>query len=85
MAHPHPDLRPQGEGPDAQLPAAPLPTVLCAEGWGPDGLLRIRGRKLKEPLAAPTPALFWAAGLSFSRAQLIQEVRSGLGRRLRGW
>jgi len=72
---PTPSSPNQGEGPDAQLPVAPLPTVLSAEGFGADGLLRIRGRKLKEPLEAPVPALFWAAGLSFSRSQLIQEVR----------
>ncbi|KAI7838991.1 hypothetical protein COHA_007231 [Chlorella ohadii] len=76
----------QGEGPDAQLPVAPLPTVLCAEGFGADGLLRIRGRKLKEPLEAPVPALFWAAGLSFSRSQLIQEELLMLLRMWRaGW
>lgn len=69
----------QGAGPNAVLPAVPLPTVLCASGWGQaDGLLRVSGRKLQQPLAAPAPALFWAAGLSFSRAQLIQEA-SGLG------
>lgn len=50
--------------------------MLCAGEWGPDGLLRLRGRKLRQPLGAPEPALFWAAGLSFSRAQLIQEVSS---------
>ncbi|KAL4430803.1 hypothetical protein ABPG75_006059 [Micractinium tetrahymenae] len=65
----------EGEGPAAALPPDSLPTVLCASQFGePDGLLRIRGRKLREPLAAPAPALFWAAGFSFSRAQLIQEV-----------
>ena len=57
------------------LPTAPLSTVLCASHFGEqDGLLRIRGRKLREAPAAPFPALFWGAGLSFSRAQLILEV-----------
>lgn len=65
----------QGAGADAVLPPAPLPAVLCASSWGEgDGLLRLVGRKLREPLAAPVPALFWAAGLSFSRAQLLLEA-----------
>ncbi len=65
----------QGEGPTAALPPDPLPTVLCASHFGEtDGLLRIVGRKLREPLTALVPALFWAAGFSFSRAQLIQEA-----------
>lgn len=69
----------QGEGLEAVLPAAPLPTVLCASHFGEqDGLLRIRGRKLREAPAAPFPALFWGAGLSFSRAQLILEVSQAL-------
>lgn len=66
---------PQGEGPAATLPPDPLPAVLCASHFGErDGLLRTVGRKLREPLAAPTPALFWAAGFSFSRAQLMHEA-----------
>lgn len=65
----------QGEGLEAVLPAAPLPSVLCASGWGErDRLLRICGRKLRQPLAAPAPAIFWAAGFSFSRSKLIEEV-----------
>ncbi|KAL4859532.1 [Skp1-protein]-hydroxyproline N-acetylglucosaminyltransferase [Chlorella vulgaris] len=65
----------EGEGLEAVLPAAPLPSVLCASGWGErDRLLRICGRKLRQPLAAPAPAIFWAAGFSFSRSQLIEEV-----------
>jgi hypothetical protein len=72
-----PPLRLQGAGGDATLPPPPLPAVLCAAGWGQqDGLLRLRARKLRQPLAAPAPALFWAAGLSFSRAQLLVEVRA---------
>lgn len=71
-------LAPQGQGPAAVLPADPLPTVLCASGFGPEGLLRISGRKLREVLAAPQPALFWAAGFSFSRAQVLLEVGLGL-------
>lgn len=81
-----PCLAQQGSGPDAVLPAAPLPTMLCASGWGqPDGLLRVAGRKLRQPLAAPAPALFWAAGLSFSRAHLIKEVGGQAEGGWHGW
>ena len=38
---PHTTL--QGEGAAAQLPTDPLPIVLCAGEWGPEGLLRLRG------------------------------------------
>jgi hypothetical protein len=69
----------QGEGADAVLPPDPLPAIICAAGWGKeDGLLRTCARKLRERLPAPVPALFWAAGLSFSRAQLLLEVRPRL-------
>lgn len=50
------------------------PTLLCASGFGSEGLLRIRGKLLKEPRSGPLPSLFWAAGYSFSKAALLQEV-----------
>ena len=71
---------PQGEGEQAVLPPEPLPTVLCAGSFGEDGLLRVVGRKLRHAPPAPVPSLFWAAGLSFSRAQLLLEVRDVMGR-----
>ena len=39
-------------------------------------MLRLVARKLRSAPPQPLPALFWAAGLSFSRAQLIHEVRT---------
>ena len=64
----------QGEGLQATLPQDPPVTVLCATHFDADGMLRTKGRALRSPPTAPLPALFWAAGFSFSRAQLIQEV-----------
>jgi hypothetical protein len=37
-------------------------------------MLRLVGSRLAAPGARPLPSVFWAAGLSFSRSQLIQEV-----------
>ncbi|GAB4817949.1 hypothetical protein N2152v2_004995 [Parachlorella kessleri] len=64
----------QGQGLQATLPRQPPLTVLCATHFDADGMLRTKGRALRSPPAAPLPALFWAAGFSFSRAQLLQEV-----------
>ena len=50
--------------------------LLRASGFGPEGMLRLTGSRLARRLDAPLPSLFWAAGLSFSRARLLQEVRA---------
>lgn len=64
-----------GEGPAAQINSDDLPTVLCADHFGPDGLLRIRGRGVRSKgSGVPHPSLFWAAGFSFSPATLFEEV-----------
>lgn len=39
-------------------------------------MLRLVGSRLAQRAARPLPALFWAAGFSFSRSQLIEEVLS---------
>ena len=48
---------------------------MVAQRWDDDGMLRLIGKS--EP-ASPTPgvvfAVFWAAGFSFSRAELHVEV-----------
>ena len=50
-------------------------TILCASAFGSDGMLRIKGRMLRrQQTGAPTPALFWAAGYSFSYSTLVREV-----------
>lgn len=36
--------------------------------------LRLAGKTLKCPRTTPIPALFWAAGFSFSRSQLLIDV-----------
>ena len=64
----------QGEGAQATLPQNPPVTVLCATHFDSDGMLRTKGRALRSPPATPLPALFWAAGFSFSRAHLMLEV-----------
>jgi hypothetical protein len=56
-------------------PAAGAPvTLLCAGDFDSDGLLRVVARSLASPPSSPLPSLFWAAGFSFSRAALLQEV-----------
>ena len=64
-------------GPTASLPADVRSTLLCAERFDADGILRLRGRRLTEAHTEPLPSLFWAAGFSFSRRTLLQEVRLG--------
>lgn len=50
------------------------PTLLCASHFGPEGMLRLKGSRLAQYADAPVPSLFWAAGFSFSRSQLLTEV-----------
>ncbi len=66
----------QGEGPGARVPEDDRPTVLCSRGFGPDSTLRLVGRRLAASPGddAPLPSRFWAAGFSFSRSRLLQEV-----------
>ncbi|EIE25897.1 hypothetical protein COCSUDRAFT_60908 [Coccomyxa subellipsoidea C-169] len=64
----------QGSGLQATVPADDRPVLLRASHFGQDGMLRLVGSRLAECAAAPLPSLFWAAGFSFSRSQLIQEV-----------
>ena len=46
-----------------------------ASHFDSDGMLRCRGRRLDTPrLPAPLPAVWWAAGFSFSRGSLLREV-----------
>ncbi|KAA6427899.1 MAG: c transferase [Trebouxia sp. A1-2] len=65
----------EGEGAAASLPPTLDPTTLVAQGFDQDGMLRLVGKSVP---AGVTPgvvkAQFWAAGFSFSRAQLIMEV-----------
>ena len=64
----------QGEGPGARLPENRRPTLLRASHFGADGMLRLVGSRLAACADAPLPSLFWAAGMSFSRSRLLQEV-----------
>lgn len=65
----------QGLGLQATVPADDRPVLLRASHFGQYGMLRLVGSRLAECAAAPLPSLFWAAGFSFSRSQLIQEVK----------
>ncbi|KAK9819250.1 hypothetical protein WJX81_000875 [Elliptochloris bilobata] len=64
----------EGTGAAALTPEDDRPTLLCGAGFGEDGFLRLRGRRLAARAPAPLPSLFWAAGLSFSRAELFLEL-----------
>ena len=65
----------QGAGAAGRAPQDDRPTLLCASSFGADGMLRLCGRRLAARGAAPLPSLFWAAGLSFSRAELFLQAR----------
>ncbi len=65
----------QGEGPAASLPPTLDPNIMLAQGFDQDGMLRLVGKSVPAGLTpGVVPAQFWAAGFSFSRAQLIMEV-----------
>jgi [Skp1-protein]-hydroxyproline N-acetylglucosaminyltransferase len=65
-------------------------TMLCADYFDEDGMLRIKGKRLsasgsstaagrkkrkkRKKMSPPRPSLFWASGFSFSRSQLLKEV-----------
>ena len=57
-------------------------TLLCADRFDGDGMLRIKGKRIGMPASSsaaaasdndPIPSLFWASGFSFSRAALLSE------------
>lgn len=48
------------------VPKNSMPNLLCAKHFDKDGMLRIRGRRLKVQPKAPIPSLFWAAGFFFT-------------------
>ncbi|CAL8470118.1 g9660 [Coccomyxa elongata] len=64
----------EGCGLRAEVPADDRPVLLRASHFGQDGTLRLVGSRLAEHAVTPLPSFFWAAGFSFSRSQLIQEV-----------
>ena len=64
----------QGCGLQAKVPADDRPVLLRASHFGQDGMLRLVGSRLAEHAATPLASFFWAAGFSFSRSQLLQEV-----------
>lgn len=68
-----------GDGAAATCSRESRLTVLCSraateQAFGTDGMLRFRARLLDAPPATPPPSAFWAAGFSFSSAQLVAEV-----------
>ena len=65
----------QGEGASASLPPTLDPTMMMAQGYNSDGMLRLVGKSVPAALSpGVVPARFWAAGFSFSRADIITEV-----------
>lgn len=56
------------------VPKNSMPNLLCAKQFDKDGMLRIRGRRLKVRPKTPIPSLFWAAGFMFASSQFLQEV-----------
>jgi [Skp1-protein]-hydroxyproline N-acetylglucosaminyltransferase len=59
-----------------KIPADKRPPFLCVKGFGTqDRMLRLHGRLLKRCSAGTVlPSLFWVAGFSFSRGEMINEV-----------
>lgn len=67
----------QGEGAAASLPPTLDPTIMEAQGFDQDGMLRLVAKPVPASQEAGVlPARFWAAGFSFSHAQLFAEVRA---------
>lgn len=65
----------QGQGAAASLPPGLDPTIMQAQGTDRDGMLRLVGKAITASQEVGVmPAQFWAAGFSFSRAELFAEV-----------
>eukprot|EP00803_Ostreobium_quekettii_P001537 evm.model.scf_347.10 EVM.evm.TU.scf_347.10 scf_347:75776-79087(-) len=66
----------EGEGPAAQISEDGHATLLCADRFDHEGMLRLRSRTLsrRPSEGRPIPSRFWAAGFSFSRSKLLQNV-----------
>lgn len=65
----------QGSGAAASLPPSLDPTIMKAQGFDEDGMLRLVGKATPASQdVGVMPAQFWAAGFSFSRAQWFTEV-----------
>ncbi|GAM26164.1 hypothetical protein SAMD00019534_093390 [Acytostelium subglobosum LB1] len=57
------------------IPPYTYPTLLVANNFGADNMLRLGAKLANKPkLSEPVPSLFWIAGFSFSLATMIQEV-----------
>ncbi len=81
VTHPHiphkqlPTPYQQGEGMHAVCDTNTAPIALIASHFDNDGMLRTRGVRLSTPaLPRPLAAIWWAAGFSFSRGRLVEEV-----------
>lgn len=73
-AHHHQQQQ-QGCGANAVCDDDTAPIALVASHFDDDGMLRCRGRRLALPrLPAPFLSTWWAAGLSFSRGDLLTMV-----------
>eukprot|EP01023_Acetabularia_acetabulum_P022300 TRINITY_DN21984_c0_g1_i2.p1 TRINITY_DN21984_c0_g1~~TRINITY_DN21984_c0_g1_i2.p1 ORF type:complete len:294 (-),score=36.86 TRINITY_DN21984_c0_g1_i2:196-1077(-) len=50
------------------------PIILCADRFGEDHMLRLKGKKIQQVLDEPILGKFWAAGFSFSYGEIISDV-----------
>ncbi|CAM9191310.1 unnamed protein product, partial [Ascophyllum nodosum] len=58
-----------------KIPAGELrPTLLVPDEFGPEGMLRQKGRLLLRKAKEPLPSPLWASGFSFSGSALLLEV-----------
>ena len=65
----------QGEGAAASLPPGLDPTIMQAQGTARHSMLTLVGKAIPASQEVGVmPAQFWAAGFSFSRAELFAEV-----------
>jgi len=56
------------------MPTETKPPLLVVEEFGPEGMLRLKGKLLNKCFDEPIKSLFWVSGFAFSYSNVIQEV-----------
>ncbi len=59
---------------NAPMPTETKPPLLIAEEFGPEGMLRLKGKLLNKCFDVPIKSIFWVSGFAFSYSTVIQEV-----------
>ena len=59
---------------DAVLSSETRPPFLVFGGFGPEGMMRFKGRLLAQPSREPIACSFWVSGFAFSSGSVVKDV-----------